>query len=68
MPVTAEMDDRCRVSFGIVCEKDLFSLNCDKGLKRGMKHLRTGNPAKTHSKKEENHTCDAIEKDAKWNA
>ncbi len=52
MPVMPEMDDRCRVSFGVVCEKDLFSLNCDK---HGMKCLRTGNAVLTRSKIEGNH-------------
>lgn len=41
-----EVDDRCRVSFGVACKKDLYSLNYDK---HGMKCLRTGNPAQTHS-------------------
>ncbi len=49
------------VSFGVVCEKDLFSLNCDK---HGMKCLRTGSAVLTRRKKEGNHTCEAMQNDA----
>lgn len=53
MLVMPEMDDRCRVSFGVVCDK------------HDMKCLRTGNPGLIYSRKEENHRREVLKKYAK---